>query len=87
MREIQTFLRSCNAWLREDISFGGEIEFIRQGIPPDKSYTKAQEELAETVSHANRRAEIQAWELIRNYGQLARETGAKQNPSGSAFVP
>jgi hypothetical protein len=86
MREIQTFLKSCNAWLREDISFG-EIEFIRQGTPSDECYANAQEELAETVGHANRRAEIQAWELIRNDGQPARETGAKQNPSGSAFVP
>jgi hypothetical protein len=66
MREIQTFLKSCNAWLREDISFPQEIEFLRQGTPPDEDYARAQEELAESVSYANRRAEVAAWELIRN---------------------
>jgi hypothetical protein len=66
MGNIQALLKSCNAWLREDISFGGEIHCIRQGTPPDERYSKAQEELAETVSHDNRRAEVQAWEVIRN---------------------
>lgn len=31
-----------------------------------EEYAKAQEELAESVSQAKRRAEIQTWELIRN---------------------
>ncbi len=66
MREIQAFLKSCNSWLLEDVSFGREIEFIRQNTPPDESHARAQEELAECVSDANRRAEMQAWELIRN---------------------
>jgi hypothetical protein len=66
MREIQVFLKSFNAWLREDLSFGREIDLIRRGTPPGERYAKAQEELAETVSHANRRAEIQAWKLIQN---------------------
>ena len=32
----------------------------------NEDYASAQEELAGTVSYANRRAEVQVWELIRN---------------------
>jgi hypothetical protein len=66
MRNIQAFLKSCSAWLQEDLSPGYEVEFFRQGTPPDEDYARAQEELAASVSQANRRAEMQAWELIRN---------------------
>ena len=64
MRSIQTFIRSCNNFLMS--SWSKEIEIARQGTPPDEDYALAQEELAESVSYANRCAEIQAWNLVRN---------------------
>jgi hypothetical protein len=66
MENIEAFLKSCSAWLREDLSPGYEIEYFRQGTPPDEDYARAQEEPARSVSDANRRAEVQAWESIRN---------------------
>ena len=64
MRSIQTFIQSCNNFLMS--SWSDEIEVTRQGTPPDENYALAQEELAESVSYANRCAEIQAWNLVRN---------------------
>jgi hypothetical protein len=64
MRSIQSFVQTCNRFLLS--SWSQDIEFVRQGSPPDEDYARAQEELAESVSYANRCAEIQAWNLVRN---------------------
>ena len=64
MRSIQAFVKTCNNFLLS--SWSQEIEICRQGTPPDEDYAQAQEELAESVSFANRCAEIQAWNLVRS---------------------
>jgi hypothetical protein len=64
MRPVQTFIKTCNNFLMS--SWSEEIAIARQGTPPDEDCALAQEELAESVSYANRCAEIQAWNLVRN---------------------
>jgi hypothetical protein len=64
MQSIQTLIKTCNNFLMS--SWSDEIEIVRQGTPLDEDYALAQEELAESVSYANRCAEIQAWNLVRN---------------------
>lgn len=64
MRTVQSFIKTCNNFLMS--GWSAEIEFGRQGTPPDDDYALAQEKLAESVSYANRCAEIQAWNLVRN---------------------
>ena len=67
MRYIQTIVQSCNNFLMSSWAQPlQDIEFARQGTPPDEDYARAQEELAASVSYANRCAEIQAWNLVRN---------------------
>jgi len=64
MRFIQTFIKTCNNFLMS--SWSQDIEIARQGSPPDEDFALAQEELAESVSYANRCAEIQAWNMVRS---------------------
>lgn len=64
MRSLQTLISTCNNFLTS--SWSEEIQIARQGTPPDENCALAQEELAESVSYANRCAEIQAWNLVRS---------------------
>jgi hypothetical protein len=65
MRILQPFLQSCATFLGR-FKISEDIEVYRQNTPPDEGCARAQEELAASVSHANKCAEIQAWELVRN---------------------
>jgi hypothetical protein len=64
MLSIETIFQTCNNFLMS--SWSQDVEIVRQGTPPDEDYALAQEELAESVSYANRCAEIQAWNLVRH---------------------
>lgn len=64
IQPIQALYKTCTNFLMG--KWSDEVQIVRQGTPPDEDYALAQEELAASVSYANRCAEIQAWKLARS---------------------